>query len=209
MCGVFGYISDDRQTIDLDTLKQIALETETRGRHAWGLAWIDSAGRLKTFRQTGKISSQLGLLSMARDAVALIGHCRFATHGSPQHNINNHPHPCDGGWIVHNGVIRNYHDLIAGHGLIPTSECDSEVIGLLIERTTGCIVDRCAEALEYIAPGPLAVLGLWKTDMVLARRGNPLHRGRTKQGHYFASLPGSLPGKVQPLTDNQLIHYKV
>lgn len=47
----------------------------------------------------------------ARGALALIGHCRWATHGSPADNRNNHPHPAGRGWIVHNGVVFNHGEL--------------------------------------------------------------------------------------------------
>src|SRR6185369_7923430 len=122
---------------------------------AFGFAWIDSQGRLKSFRQTGRISESLGLLAMARDARMLIGHCRFATQGLPANAINNHPHPVDGGWLVHNGTIQGYDDLVERHDLYPVSRCDSEVLGLLIERSKGTLIERCRIAVQEVASQPL------------------------------------------------------
>jgi glucosamine 6-phosphate synthetase-like amidotransferase/phosphosugar isomerase protein len=143
MCGVFGFVAkDDEKTIDLPTLKRIAVDTESRGPHAWGMAWIDSRGRLNCFKQTGRVSQALGLLAMARDARALIGHCRFATQGDPANNLNNHPFAADGGWIVHNGIIRGYEQLVADFDLHPVTECDSEALALLIEKLDGSLLER-------------------------------------------------------------------
>ena len=64
-------------------LEAIARVTMRRGPHAFGFAWIDSRGRLKMFKKTGRIVDHLSLLAMAQDAQFLIGHCRYATHGDP------------------------------------------------------------------------------------------------------------------------------
>jgi glucosamine 6-phosphate synthetase-like amidotransferase/phosphosugar isomerase protein len=211
MCGVFGYVAqDDRDRLNPEILMRIARVTETRGEHAWGMAWVDSKGVLKHFKQTGPISDSLGLLRMASDAQVLIGHCRYATQGSPESNLNNHPHPCDGGWIVHNGIVPNYGQLVKEHTLFPTSECDSEVLGLLIERLRGSLKSRIEQAVGLVRKGqPLVLLGLWKPGTLVAvRRGNPLWQGRAKRGTYLASLPEGLPGEVTEVPNNTLIDYQ-
>src|SRR5438270_12970439 len=146
MCGVFGFVSRDNGKVNLEVLGQIAEVTERRGPHAFGFAWIDRRGRLKCYKQTGRITDHLGLLLMAADARMLVGHCRFATQGSPDDNINNHPHPADGGWLVHNGQVRNYRELVDLFDLYPVSACDSEVLGLLIEQAKGGTLERCRSA---------------------------------------------------------------
>src|SRR5262249_33593856 len=153
------------------------------------------------YKQTGRVSDHLGLLGMAADARMLVGHCRFATQGSPDDNINNHPHPADGGWIVHNGQVHNYRELVGRLGLHPVSDCDSEVLGLLIEGGTGNVLDRCRSAVGAVSPEddpgtlfgydqPLVLLGLWPRPdrLVAVRRGNPLHDALTAQGYYLGSL---------------------
>jgi glucosamine 6-phosphate synthetase-like amidotransferase/phosphosugar isomerase protein len=209
MCGVFGFIANNGKRPDFDTLARVARVTETRGKHAWGMAWIDSRGVMHSYRQAGKISDSLSLLRLAADARLLIGHCRYATQGEPENNLNNHPHPADGGWIVHNGMIPNYHRLLHEHTLFPSSECDSEVIGLLVEKLRGTMVERLAKSVDIVQQGrPLVVLGLWKPNrLVVARGGNPLYFGDSRSGTYLASLPEGLPGDPEELPDNTVTEF--
>ena len=46
MCGIFGFITKDGNGPDLARLRRIAAETQTRGNHAFGLAWLDAKGIL-------------------------------------------------------------------------------------------------------------------------------------------------------------------
>lgn len=198
MCGVFGWVAKGDSKLNLKTLAKIAEVTEERGRHAWGMAWIDGEGRLRMYKQTGPISESLELLEMAADAKMLIGHTRWATQGSYTNNLNNHPHTADGGWIVHNGTIPSYKAIIAAHGLNPVTDCDSEVLGLLIESMKGSILARCVQAATIAAERPLVMLGLWKPGRLIAvRHGNPLCIGETDRGTYLASLPGGVPNAVE------------
>jgi glucosamine 6-phosphate synthetase-like amidotransferase/phosphosugar isomerase protein len=208
MCGVFGFVSRDNSSVNLKILERVALVTESRGKHAWGMAWIDGNGRMRMYKQTGRVGDSLALLRMAADARFLIGHCRYATQGNPKINTNNHPHPADGGWVVHNGMIPNYDDLVTAHGLHPVGVCDSEVLGLLIEQADGTLLERCIEAAGAVFMSPLVLLGLWKPGRLVAvRRGNPLHLGTTSKGFYLASLADGLPGKVEAVANNQAIEF--
>jgi glucosamine--fructose-6-phosphate aminotransferase (isomerizing) len=210
MCGVMGYAAKGGGAMDLDAIKRIAAATMARGPHSFGFAWIDSKDRLKMFKQAGRIVDHLGLLSMARDAKMLIGHCRYATHGSPSNNLNNHPHPVDGGWFVHNGVVGGHERLIEKYRLKPVTECDSEVIGLIAERAKAdTLFDRMRIAVKTTPPAKLVVLGLWNRPrrMVAIRRGNPLSLGITDGGYYFGSLAAGLPGDVQEIEDGSALQF--
>lgn len=212
MCGVFGFATAGGRP-DLRTLAEIATVTESRGPHAFGLAWIDDRHRLHAFRKTGRISDHLGLLAMARDARILIGHCRFATAGSPADVINNHPHPADAGWIVHNGVLPNHHRIVAGLGdedLHPVSDCDSELIALDIESAPGTIFSRCCNSVRLAAGSPFVLLGLWARParLVIVRAGNPLHWSRQPDGTYFASLPRGMAG-AQSMPDGSAMEVRM
>ena len=197
MCGVFGFIARRGEQLNLKKLERIAVNTELRGKHAFGFAWVDAHGRLHSFKQTGRISDNLAILSLAADARMLIGHCRLATHGNPEVNGNNHPHPVDGGWLVHNGIMHNYETLVQKYDLWPVSDCDSEVLGLMIEQERGDLLGRCRKALGKsldAMSADFAMLALWARParMLIARRGNPVHWSEDAEGYYVASLPDAL-----------------
>jgi len=193
MCGIFGFISKQGRPIDLAIAKRVARDTEIRGNHAFGFAWIGADGKMHVFKRPGPASANLDDLDRARDAVALIGHCRWATHGAADDNRNNHPHPCGKGALVHNGVIRNHFTL--GVGLTRATECDTEVLCHLI-KGRGCNLTNVVEAINA-SHGPLAILALWRKPirLVVAKRGNPVFASQVKYGVYFGSRYQALPGK--------------
>lgn len=202
MCGVFGFITKDGSRPELARLRRIALETQRRGRHAFGLAWLGRDGALHTFKRPGPATANVDALAACRGATVVIGHCRWATHGNPEDNRNNHPHRAGRGWFVHNGVIQNHHALVRRYHLRPTTECDSEVLGLLMRRFPGSLGLRAARVAER-ADGNLVMLGVWRNParLLIVRHGNPLCFGETAGGYYFASLPEGLPGKVREIID--------
>jgi glucosamine 6-phosphate synthetase-like amidotransferase/phosphosugar isomerase protein len=203
MCGIFGFITKDGRGPDLARLRRIAAETQQRGHHAFGLAWLGSDGAIHTFKRPGPATANLGDVDACRGAAVVIGHCRWATHGRPEDNRNNHPHPAGRGFLVHNGVVFNYASLVRKFRLAPQTQCDSEVLGLLINRFPGALGLRAARAAE-VAEGPLAVLGLWRNParLLVVRSGNPLCFGETDGGFYFGSLPEELPGQVTSIKDH-------
>lgn len=202
MCGIFGFIAKHQRGPDLGQLRRIALQTETRGRHAFGLAWLDRAGHLHTYKRPGAASAVIDDLERVRDAVIVLGHCRWATHGTAAVNHNNHPHAAGSGWLVHNGVVRNHERLARRYELTTRTECDTEVLGLLLARMVGPLDLRAARTAAKV-DGDLAVLGVWTKParLLVVRRGKPLSIGDADDGAYFASLPGELPGMVNEIPD--------
>jgi len=209
MCGVFGFASKNGKGPDLDRLTAIARDMEQRGPHAFGFAWIDITGRVHSFKQTGRITENLGVLRFAANARLLIGHCRYATHGDPRFNINNHPHPVNGGWLVHNGTIRNHATLIEQYDLLPSSHCDSEVLGLLMEQSPGDCMQRLIRAASLSKTGPMVVLALWPKRMYALRSGNPLYLADAQDAFYLGSLDGRLPAGAFKIRDDSLLEFCV
>jgi glucosamine--fructose-6-phosphate aminotransferase (isomerizing) len=203
MCGIFGFITRHGEGPDMDRLRTIAVITQQRGLHAFGLAWLTPDNRLATFKRPGAVTDCLDDLDRCRSTLAVIGHCRFATHGRPQDNRNNHPHRAGRGWLVHNGVVFNYRQIARRYGFVPKTECDSEVLGLLMARFPGTLLRRATLTVST-AESQLALFGIWRNPLrlLVVRHGKPLHVGETREGCYFASLPIGLPGNVRPVTDN-------
>lgn len=215
MCGLFGFVADENKMIDPKILRRVATNTMRRGPHSWGIAWVNPQGKLRMFKQTGRIVDDLGLLvSLAKDARMLIGHCRYATHGSPENNLNNHPHPCDGGWVVHNGQIKHYETIIDRFDLHPITECDSEVVGLMIESRKGTLLERVATTVSECRGGtPFSMMGLWKSKFAVARENDqPLHIGEADGGYYLASLASGLVDdcwNVKKLKEGQVTVFNI
>ena len=112
MCGLFGWVTKNGNGPDLGRLRRIAIETQTRGNHAFGFAWLGTDGRIRSFKRPGPATANLGDLDRVRDALIVVGHCRYATHGDPRDNRTNHPHRAGRGMICHNGVVANHASLI-------------------------------------------------------------------------------------------------
>lgn len=210
MCGVFGFVSKNGAKPNMSILRRVAATTMLRGPHAWGMAWVDADGTLRSYKQSGRIVDAMPLLAMAKDAVMIAGHCRYATHGDPAINTNNHPHDAGDAWIVHNGMIHHYRELVKKHRLRMHTECDSEVLGLMIAKFGGSPFNRAVKAVrEARGPNPFSMMALWPDRMVLARMNHqPLHCGETSAAHYFASLRQGLPGKVVEMPNEEIVEYR-
>lgn len=135
MCGIVGYIGK-RNGVEpvLAGLKSL----EYRGYDSAGIACIDD-NSAALFKQVGevkgleeKIASEGGKTSSL-----VIGHTRWATHGTPT-VMNAHPHQNTDGtiYVVHNGIIENYQEIrekLQKEGYTFVSETDTEVIPQLID----------------------------------------------------------------------------
>lgn len=209
MCAIIGFIRRKANGKLAKDVVRLAQASIARGPHAFGFAWVDASGCLHHFKMAGKLTEHTGLLArVATEAVAMIAHLRFTTHGDPESNANNHPHPIDGGWLVHNGIVRNYDQLVSEHRLWLNSDCDSEVFGLLAEQQDGSstAMERLASAIE-MTEGSHAVMALWNRPLrlVVARRGNPLHMAPIDgdKGWLFSTVNCGLPATV-PMRDSYI-----
>ena len=208
MCGLFAFFGNTPDdVVDLRALKEIACVTERRGPHSFGFAYVDSYDRLRHYKQTGRISDHLHAMDRLVDAHVVIGHCRWATQGDYANNLNNHPFSVDGGWLVHNGRVDNYQELLSDWDLHPVTDCDSEAIALMMEDIVDAKrIERAACAVNAVKsirgrePG-CNVMALWRDQLVVVRRDKPLSASMTDRGTYFASLQPKLPGTVATFTN--------
>ena len=134
MCGIMGFsrlgdVVPETKELIRNTLSELTI----RGSQATGIGLTFKEGQDIYAKRAlpGNIFSTLPLFDKAFENSAslnnVIGHTRFATHGSHLDNLNNHPHISqDKRWmLVHNGVLSNWPKNIEGE---LKSECDSEVL---------------------------------------------------------------------------------
>ena len=187
MCGIVGYVGDERVVPILRT----GLENlEYRGYDSVGVA-LSGIDDVRVHKQAGRIADLT--LPEDDDATIGVGHTRWSTHGEPT-DANAHPHTdCTGRVaVVHNGIIENYDRLreeLSDHAF--TSETDTEVVPHLIEEyLEECddlpeAVERALDRLE--GTFALGVVSAGFDGIVAARQDNPLVVGRGETGNFIAS----------------------
>ncbi|WP_415182928.1 glutamine--fructose-6-phosphate transaminase (isomerizing) [Phaeovulum sp.] len=201
MCGIVGVLGNhEAAPLLVEALKRL----EYRGYDSAGIATIN-AGKLDRRRAVGKLVNLSDLL--VHDPLAGkagIGHTRWATHGAAT-TENAHPHRSGPVAVVHNGIIENFRDLraeLAGAGLTPESETDTETVALLtrLYMDRGMAPREAAAATLKRLQGAFALLFLFDGEddlMIAARKGSPLAIGHGT-GEMFV---GSDAIALAPMTD--------
>ncbi|MEK7594279.1 MAG: glutamine--fructose-6-phosphate transaminase (isomerizing) [Patescibacteria group bacterium] len=135
MCGIVGYIGNKSGT---DIVLQGLEALEYRGYDSAGIALATKDGTNNVIKQAGRVSGLVKTVEAQKaDSNLVIGHTRWATHGSPT-SINAHPQTNASQTIsvVHNGIIENFAELrekLQGEGYKFISETDTEVMPNLID----------------------------------------------------------------------------
>jgi len=119
MCGLAGLVigkkvrsADDLKEIR-DEFSSLMVATQIRGHHATGAFVVNKSGI--SYHKTDSAANEMVktdswkklMNAITADTVAVVGHVRYATKGSPTVNSNNHPITVGPIIGVHNGVITN------------------------------------------------------------------------------------------------------
>jgi len=218
MCGIVGFSGHTKEGQWGQThaiLSSLFIASQHRGRHATGFV-----AQTAPFKQPNKTATIIAKQQVPASTFvdrnmnwlrlrhqrcqSVVGHVRWATHGTPKTAENNHPFSSDDGrsHVVHNGIIERHQDVARMLGLRLTSECDSEVILRLVE-TAQSPQDGLEDALSILR-GSLAIVLLDAQDgsLYFARNdGRPLWLSQLDDGRWFfasqrAILSSNLLGKA-------------
>jgi len=211
MCGIVGYIGDgtlstNTKDILLDGLKEL----EYRGYDSAGIALVGKSTHLYK-KEVGKLNNLSKVCNDIKGEFNLgIGHTRWATHGKPN-QANAHPHFGKNAYIVHNGIIENYKELmqfLSNYGVVFTSQTDTEVIAHLFDVFYNELNNSQEAFLQTISKlqGSYSILLCLKNDnskIFFVKNGSPLSIATTGESSnkdiYFASSENALIGKAKQI----------
>lgn len=132
MCGIAGLLlsPQDLQRVSVDEMvKTLALEIESRGKDATGVARLTASNRMRLAKAPRKASEFFLQHPQIADGCRLVlVHTRQWTLGDPKNNANNHPIMCGPIHGVHNGVVSNHAALYDRYKWDRIAEVDSEAI---------------------------------------------------------------------------------
>lgn len=138
MCWIFAYNGHENP---VPLLVEWLRNLEYRGYDSAGLVALSSSGEIFLEKAVGKVSSLATKVEKndKKDSAYITGiaHTRWATHGGVT-EVNSHPHYSSDMrfFVVHNGIIENYHELkemLQKKWYKFYSETDTEVVAKLLE----------------------------------------------------------------------------
>ena len=219
MCGITGLVLGRkvRSANDFEDIKFSFIDSliaaESRGIDASGIFVINEGGEHYFYRapvRATKLSGMAGFWNVldrvGKSTIAIVGHTRAATTGSPEFVENNHPiydPPLVG---VHNGVIHNHMTLRMKYGAV--AEVDSATILSMLNSkldasqtlTRSIIAKTMPEAKGSWA---IAIADTRKDTLYLARNsGSPMQLTWQKRDQllWFASTEAIL----QPINSKRV-----
>jgi len=214
MCGIIGYVGEDKQAASVvhEGLKSL----EYRGYDSCGVALSDEGEGIKVFRQLGPPSEMLA--SDFFESSCGMGHTRWATHGKVTLS-NTHPHHDQENniYLVHNGVIENadkIKEILEEDGCKFYGETDSEVLVNLISyyyaRSDNDPLTGLKQALRNVE-GTYGIAVMFQSDegkvIYGARKSSPLVIGIGNGEYFLASDTSAIPphiNKIAYLEDDQI-----
>ena len=72
MCGIFGFITREGEGPQIARLRRLALITQTRGEHAFGLAWLGADGAIQTFKRPDPAQMKPEVVVRRADAESIL-----------------------------------------------------------------------------------------------------------------------------------------
>ena len=174
MCSIFGIGFYQGHNLNSETMvtglvSRLFREAEVGGRRASGLSIMRerTAHVLRRAQPASELVRDDDYLDFMEDhlsdmddpnksnkVMSIIGHCRLNTQGSPSNNLNNHPQVIGDIIGIHNGHIRNNHELFDAFGKVITrkAEVDTEIIFQLINHFSKPSLAKTIAAIQKSTP---------------------------------------------------------
>ena len=194
MCGVFGYVGEERSDLSNYLLTGLT-KLEYRGYDSTGIA-VFKNGRASIVKEIGEIQNLKKLLNGRILGGSLgIGHTRWATHGGVSRK-NAHPHTdCSGKIVVvHNGIIENYEKFkeeLSKKGHKFYSQTDTEIFPHLVEEKLKkgklTFVEAVRRTFRELEGLNAIVACSGGGEIVAFRKGSPLVAGVGPKGNFISS----------------------
>ncbi|HBY98985.1 MAG TPA: glutamine--fructose-6-phosphate transaminase (isomerizing) [Chloroflexi bacterium] len=211
MCGIVGYVGDDKALpILMDKLQMLTY----RGYDSAGVA-IAADGQIYLEKCKGKVSDLAQIVAPDCEGTIGLGHTRWATHGEPS-TRNAHPHTdCSGRIaVVQNGIVENYWELkneLSAKGHRFYSDTDTEVIAHLIEEMYDDNITTAAQLAMQRMRGAMAIVVIHRDEpdrLVAAKMDNPpliIGLGRS-ENHIASDIPALLhyTNKIYVMEDGEI-----
>ena len=175
MCRIAGWLSK-KETIGIVNILNMLSGMESGGPNAVGIAfWRDGMWKIRKmnrpFSQALLDEKFQGDLLEAAGSTQVLLHTRFATHGSPDNNMNNHPITSDKGMVIHNGIV-----WYPKKNMYPAKgQTDTEQLLGHIERKgikKGLATARGSIAIAYVPFQEIGTIWLYRktSPMVIGKR---------------------------------------
>ena len=223
MCGIFGVITKAESNYDnlflKNSLKKLAMLSETRGRDSSGLCTLNNtdnsfhvvkgpipANQLLKRSKVKKDINQIFSKENNNMLKLAFGHARLVTNGTQLEDANNQPVIKDGIICIHNGIVVNVDDLWSNYKKLNREyEIDTEVIPALVRmelnevKSVECSVVNSIEKVFGTASIAMTFTDIEK--FVLATNNGSLYiLHNNKDIIYFASGRGMLNSLVKTMS---------
>jgi glutamine---fructose-6-phosphate transaminase (isomerizing) len=220
MCGIFSLLLSKKAPKSVEDILLAWLQAlEYRWYDSAGIA-LQRNGWIDVYKSIGKVDKLAELVHEAKasgkEYTCGIGHTRWATHGGVT-LANTHPHSNSDTtlFVVHNGIIENYHELLAElpKWEILQGQTDTEIFVKTLTLTPGnTLLDKMRNLLPRLH-GTFAFVIMSKdspNELIGVKSGSPLLFARGKHGEMYLSSDSNalkdFNGTLYDLEDGDMIH---